>query len=85
MIKAVVMAGAMEAMRQRNRPGKWAGQKGFRVATAAISAGVIDAGLDKNGGGGSGSGGGSGGALGRIMSSAVGGMLVDKLANGGRR
>lgn len=75
-IKAALMAGAVEFMRQKNRPGEWVGQKGVRVATAAISAGIIDAGLDKNPGS---------GAMGRIMSSAIGGLVVDKIANGGRR
>lgn len=79
-IKAALMAGAVELMRQKNRPGEWMGQKGVRVATAAISAGIIDAGLDKHHGAL-----GGGGALGRIMSSAIGGLVVDKIANGGRR
>lgn len=52
------------------------GQKGVRVATAAISAGLIDAGLDKNPGI-------AGGTMGRLMTSTLGGMVVDKIANGG--
>lgn len=75
-IKAALTAGAIEAWRQKDRPGEWMGQKGVRVATAAISAGVIDAGLDKEPGS---------GTVGRLMKSAIGGLVVDKIANGGRR
>lgn len=75
-IQAAVMAGALEVMRQSRRPGEWMGQKGVRVATAAISAGLIDAGLDKNPGI-------AGGTMGRLMTSTLGGMVVDKIANGG--
>lgn len=75
-IKAALTAAAFEVFRQKSRPGDWMGQKGVRVATAAISAGLIDAGLDKNPGI-------AGGTMGRLMTSTLGGMVVDKIANGG--
>ena len=37
------MAGAVEAFRARNETGPWTGQKGKRIATAALGAGGIDA------------------------------------------
>lgn len=76
MIKAGLSAAAVEAFRQKNRPGDWVGAKGFRVATAAISAAVIDAGIDKNP---------NRGAMGNIMKSTIGGLVFDKIANGGKR
>ncbi|KKY31889.1 hypothetical protein UCDDA912_g08178 [Diaporthe ampelina] len=76
MIKAGLSAAAFEAFRQKNRPGDWVGEKGFRVATAAISAAVIDAGIDKNP---------NHGAIGNILKSTVGGLVFDKIANGGKR
>lgn len=76
MIKAGLSAAAFEAFRQKNRPGDWVGEKGVRVATAAISAAVIDAGIDKNP---------NHGAMGNILKSTVGGLVFDKIANGGKR
>lgn len=76
MIKAGLSAAAFEAFRQKNRPGGWVGEKGVRVATAAISAAVIDAGIDKNP---------NHGAMGNILKSTVGGLVFDKIANGGKR
>ncbi|POS74956.1 hypothetical protein DHEL01_v206652 [Diaporthe helianthi] len=76
MIKAGLSAAAVEAFRQRSRPGDWVGEKGVRVATAAISAAVINTGIDKNP---------NHGAIGNIMKSAIGGLVFDKLANGGKR
>lgn len=76
MIKAGLSAAAVEAFRQKNRPGDWVGAKGVRVATAAISAAVIDAGIDKNP---------NRGAMGNIMKSTIGGLVFDKIANGGKR
>lgn len=75
-IKAALTAGAFEAVRQRNKSGDWVGGKGIRVATAALSAAAIDAGFDKNP---------NRGALGNIIKSTIGGVIVDKIANGGRR
>lgn len=76
MIKAGLSAAAMEAFRQRSRPGDWVGEKGVRVATAAISAAVINTGIDKNP---------NHGAIGNIVKSTIGGLVFDKIANGGRR
>lgn len=76
MIKAGLSAAAFEAFRQKNRPGQWVGEKGVRVATAAISAAVIDAGIDKNP---------NHGAMGNILKSTIGGLVFDKIANGGKR
>ncbi|KAG6354649.1 hypothetical protein INS49_004667 [Diaporthe citri] len=75
MIKAGLSAAAFEAFRQKNRPGDWVGEKGVRVATAAISAAVIDAGIDKNP---------NHGAMGNILKSTIGGLVFDKIANGGK-
>ncbi|KAL1853913.1 hypothetical protein Daus18300_011655 [Diaporthe australafricana] len=76
MIKAGLSAAAMEAFRQRSRPGDWVGAKGVRVATAAISAAMINTGIDKNP---------NHGAMGNILKSAVGGLVFDKIANGGKK
>lgn len=76
MIKAGLSAAAVEAFRQRSRPGDWVGEKGVRVATAAISAAVINAGVDKNP---------NHGAMGNILKSTIGGLVFDKIANGGKR
>lgn len=76
MIKAGLSAAAVEAFRQKNRPGDWVGEKGVRVATAAISAAMINTGIDKNP---------NRGAMGNILKSAVGGLVFDKIANGGKR
>lgn len=73
MIKAGLSAAAVEAFRQKNRPGDWVGAKGVRVATAAISAAVIDAGIDKNP---------NHGAMGNILKSTIGGLVFDKIAHG---
>lgn len=81
-------AGAAEAFRLRKEPGPWTGAKGGRIATAALSAGVIGGATEgrredryDSHSGHSGSGGGKLGSLG----SAVGGMLVNRLVNGPRK
>ncbi|KAH6623344.1 hypothetical protein F5144DRAFT_550903 [Chaetomium tenue] len=86
-IKAAMEAGAAEAFRLRKEPGAWTGAKGGRIATAALSAGVIrgvaaDHGPGHHGGGDGG--GGGGGKLGSLAS-AAGGMMVNRLVNGSRR
>jgi len=78
-LAAAVDAAAIEAFRVRKEPGTWAGQKGRRVATAAISAGAIGAATehrnpdhgdsDKKG----------------KLGSALGGLVVNRLVNGPRR
>lgn len=77
-IKSALTAGAVEAFRQRNRPGEWMGERGIRVATAALSAAAIDTAVDhdpKRKG------------KRNIVKSTIGGLVVDRLANGmrGRR
>lgn len=67
-------------MNMRSQPGSWTGQKGARVATAALGAAAMDAfaGKKKPGGGGGApetkAKGGPGGGLG----GALGGLLVDQ-------
>ncbi|KAF2770989.1 hypothetical protein EJ03DRAFT_51836 [Teratosphaeria nubilosa] len=46
--QAALIAGAVEAFRARKEPGTWTGDKGKRIATAAIGAGGIDGLLDRN-------------------------------------
>lgn len=75
-IQAALVAGVLEAMRQRSEPGEWIGEKGFRVATAAVSAGLVDVGLDKDP---------NKHSVGNLIKSTVGGLLIDKMANGGRK
>lgn len=77
-IEAAMEAGAAEAFRLRKEPGGWGGAKGGRVATAALSAGVIGAATEKRK---QESGGGKLGTLG----SAVGGLVVNRLVNGPRK
>lgn len=40
--QAALVAGAVEAFRSRKAPGPWTGEKGKRIATAALGAGGID-------------------------------------------
>ncbi|KAK4132644.1 hypothetical protein BT67DRAFT_480427 [Trichocladium antarcticum] len=77
-IQAAVDAAAVEAFRLRREPGPWVGAKGGRVATAAISAGVIGAAAEKR------KDGGHGGKIGSL-GSAVGGLVVNRLVNGPRK
>jgi hypothetical protein len=79
-VEAAVKAGAAEAFRLRKEPGKWKGEKGGRVATAALSAGMIGAAAaagqrhDDTGQKRLGS-----------LGSAVGGLVVNRLVNGPRK
>lgn len=77
-IKSALTAGAVEAMRQRNRSGDWVGEKGIRVATAAMSAAAIDTAVDRDP---------RKKAKRNVIGSTLGGLFVDKLATGirGRR
>lgn len=72
-IKSALTAGAVEAMRQRNRPGEWMGEKGLRVATAAMDT-AVDKDPRKR-------------AKRNVIGSTLGGLFVDKMASGimGRR
>jgi len=81
-LQASVEAAAIEAFRLRNEPGTWKGKKAGRVATAALSAGVIGVATehrrerresdDYSG---------KKGALGAAMA----GLAVNRLVNGPRR
>jgi uncharacterized membrane protein len=77
-VEAAVKAGAVEAFRLRKEPGSWTRDKGGRVATAAISAGVIGAATEKrreeHGSGKTGT-----------LSSTLGGLVVNRLVNGPRK
>ncbi|KFH44068.1 hypothetical protein ACRE_051450 [Hapsidospora chrysogenum ATCC 11550] len=79
--KAAIDAAAVEAIRVRRQPGEWAGQKGVRVATAALGAVAADRarhkfsdddGKDKHSGR-------------HLIESAVGGLVANRLLNGSRK
>jgi hypothetical protein len=74
-IKAAVAAGAAEAFRSRHQPGGWAGDKGKRVLTAAITAGGVDKLIDrdphKHG-------------KRNVIGSALAGLATNRLVNGSR-
>lgn len=74
-LKAAVTAGAAEAMRSRNQPGGWGGEKGKRVLTAAISAGGVDKLIDRDPG-----------KHGKrnVIGSALAGLATNRLVNGSR-
>lgn len=74
-IRSALTAGAMEAVRQRNRPGDWLGARGMRVATAAMSAAAIDSAVDRNP---------RKSGKTKMVTSALGGLVVDKLLRGRR-
>jgi hypothetical protein len=73
--KAAVVTGVIEAVRSRNEPGAWAGQKGQRVATAALGAAAADGFLDRDP---------NEHSKRHIIESVVGGLAANRLANGPR-
>ncbi|KAF2813462.1 uncharacterized protein BDZ99DRAFT_517719 [Mytilinidion resinicola] len=73
--KAAVVAGAIEAFRSRKEPGPWTGQKGQRVATAALGAAGIDSLVDKDP---------SHKGKRHVAEAALGGLVANRLANGSR-
>ncbi|KAF2428682.1 hypothetical protein EJ08DRAFT_324144 [Tothia fuscella] len=73
--KAAVVTGVIEAVRSRNEPGAWTGQKGQRVATAALGAAAADGLLDRNP---------NEKSKRHIIESVVGGLAANRLANGPR-
>ncbi|KIH86663.1 hypothetical protein SPBR_08713 [Sporothrix brasiliensis 5110] len=78
-VTSALTAGAVEAFRLRNTPGKWAsGAKGGRVATAAIGAAVADTAVESNN---------PSGKHGRrhVVEAAMAGLLTDRLVNGKRK
>ncbi|KAK3070428.1 hypothetical protein LTR53_010470 [Teratosphaeriaceae sp. CCFEE 6253] len=73
--QAALVAGAVEAFRNRKEPGPWTGDKGKRMATAALAAGGIDGLLDrdpdqKN--------------KRHLAEAVIGGLAANRLANGAR-
>ncbi|KAF2204864.1 hypothetical protein GQ43DRAFT_446437 [Delitschia confertaspora ATCC 74209] len=73
--KAAIVAGAVEAFRSRKEPGPWTGEKGQRIATAALGAAGIDSLVDKDP---------DRKGKRHIAESAIGGLLANRLANGSR-
>ena len=73
--KAALQAGAHEAFRVRTEPGTWQGEKGKRIATAAIGAGGIDAAADRTPG--------EHGKR-RLLESVVGGLAGNRLIHGAK-
>ena len=73
---AAIDAGTVTAFRLRKVPGPWIGDKGVRVATAALSAAAIDVLIDKDP---------AKYGTRNIAASTIGGLIVDRIANGSRR
>lgn len=46
--RAALEAGGLTAFRLRKDPGSWTGEKGAKIATAALGAAAIDAFIDKD-------------------------------------
>ncbi|KAF2189659.1 hypothetical protein K469DRAFT_683072 [Zopfia rhizophila CBS 207.26] len=73
--KAAIVAGAVEAFRSRKTPGPWTGEKGQRIATAALGAAGIDSLVDKDP---------DKHSKRHVAESAIGGLLANRLAHGSR-
>lgn len=73
--KAALVAGAVEAFRSRKVAGPWTGEKGQRIATAAIGAAGIDSLIDRDP---------SKHEKRHVAESALGGLVATRLANGSR-
>lgn len=73
--KAAIVAGAVEAFRSRKTPGPWTGEKGQRIATAALGAAGIDSLVDKDP---------DKHGKRHVAESAIGGLLANRVANGPR-
>lgn len=73
--KAAIVAGAVEAFRSRKAPGPWTGEKGQRIATAALGAAGIDALVDKDP---------EKHGKRHVAESALGGLIANRVANGPR-
>jgi len=72
---AAVITGVIEAVRSRKQAGPWTGEKGQRVATAALSAAGIDGFLDRDP---------HEKSKRHIVESVVGGLVASRVANGSR-
>ena len=73
--QAALITGAIEAFRSRKEPGPWTGEKGKRIATAAIGAGGIDGLLDRNP---------NEKTKRHLAEAVIGGLAANRLANGPR-
>jgi hypothetical protein len=73
--KAAIVAGAVEAFRSRKVQGPWTGEKGQRIATAALGAAGIDGLIDRNP---------EKHEKRHVIESALGGIAASRLANGSR-
>ena len=73
--QAAIVAGAVEAFRSRKEPGPWTGDRGKRIATAAIGAGGIDGLLDRNP---------NEKSKRHLAEAVLGGLAANRLANGAR-
>lgn len=73
--KAAIVAGAVEAFRSRKTAGPWTGEKGQRIATAALGAAGIDALVDKDP---------DKHGKRHVAESALGGLIANRVANGPR-
>lgn len=71
--QAAFTAAALEAWKARKAPGGWTGEKGRRILTAAASAGGIDGLQDRSP---------KDHGIGNVLSSAIGGLATNRLANG---
>lgn len=73
--KAALVAGAVEAFRSRKVQGPWTGEKGQRIATAALGAAGIDGLIDRDP---------KKHEKRHVIESALGGIATSRLANGSR-
>jgi hypothetical protein len=73
--KAALVAGAVEAFRSRKVQGPWTGEKGQRIATAALGAAGIDGLIDRDP---------EKHEKRHVIESALGGIAASRLANGSR-
>ncbi|WPG99613.1 Hypothetical protein R9X50_00243100 [Acrodontium crateriforme] len=73
--QAALVAGAVEAFRSRKEAGPWTGEKGKRIATAALGAGGIDGLLDRDP---------DKKTKRHLAEAVIGGLATTRLANGPR-
>lgn len=73
--QAALVAGAVEAFRSRKDPGPWKGEKGLRIATAALGAGGIDGLVDRDP---------DKKSKRHLAEAVIGGLAANRLANGPR-
>jgi len=71
--QAALVAGAVEAFRSRKEPGPWTGDKGKRIATAALGAGGIDGLIDRDP---------EKKTKRHLAEAVIGGLAANRLANG---